>query len=265
MFIFDDDLFTYTRDFVKEFCRAYRNTCTLPFVVNAHVGFFDQERAGCLAGANCRIVKFGVESGSPRIRAQILRRHMSNTQICKAIQTAKDHGLHSSVFIMIGLPEEDRDDLMATVDLMAGSLPGRFRWSYFFPYPDTAAHQLAVAGGYIPADRIPDLKNFTDRSGLDFGRDHNLYLAKLGTALPWFVNARADWPAAKIYRKKVEEILALDAGQWQQRAAGIVAEDEHLSVKLVHAGIRHYAIKYNRFMGVISDYFNSESRPHGDG
>jgi radical SAM superfamily enzyme YgiQ (UPF0313 family) len=71
MFIFDDDLFTYYRDYVKAFCSAYRKVSELPFVVNAHVGFFDADRAGYLAAANCKIVKFGVESGSPRIRKQI--------------------------------------------------------------------------------------------------------------------------------------------------------------------------------------------------
>ena len=260
MLLFDDDLFTYTGEFVKEFCRAYRENFTLPFVVNAHIGFFDRERAEDLAAANCQIVKFGVESGSPRIRKQILRRHMSNDQIDKAIRIAEAAGLHSSVFIMIGLPDESREDLMATVDLMAGSLPGRFRWTYFFPFPDTQACEIAVDRGCIAADQIPDLKNFTDRSGLDFGSEHNLFLEKLGAIFPWFVNARADWPAAEIYGPMVEEILALNPVQWRIRAPGIPAEDERLSADLVSKDIRHYAVKYNRFMGVISDYFTQDSQ-----
>ena len=260
MFIFDDDLFTYKKEFVSDFCREYIKVCGLPFVVNAHVGFFDEERARMLSDANCRIVKFGVESGSPRIRKQILQRHMSNARIDNAIQTAKECDLHASVFLMIGLPDEGPDDLMATVDLMAGSLPGRFRWTYFFPFPGTGAHQLAVDSGHITADEVPQLENFTDRSGLDFGEEHNLFLEKLGTAYPWFVNARADWPAAGIYRKMVDEILSLDAQAWRQRAERILAEDEEISARLVREGIQHYAIKYNRFMGVISDYFIQEEQ-----
>ena len=67
MFIFDDDLFTFYRPYVEEFCQAYKNVCSIPFVVNAHVGFFDEKRARCLSEAGCKIVKFGVESGSGRI------------------------------------------------------------------------------------------------------------------------------------------------------------------------------------------------------
>lgn len=78
MFIFDDDLFTFDKQYVQEFCEAYKKISKIPFVVNAHVGFFDEQCASSLAQANCKIVKFGVESGSPKIRNKILNRHMSN-------------------------------------------------------------------------------------------------------------------------------------------------------------------------------------------
>ena len=45
---------------------------------------------------------------------------------------------------------------------------------------------------------------------------------------------------------------------WQQRAPHIEQEDREISHKFVLQGLSHYAIKYNRFMGVISDYFTSE-------
>jgi len=115
----------------------------LPFVVNGHVGFFDKLRARWLADANCKIVKFGVESGSDRIRRQVLQRRMKNKKIVATIETAHQFGLHTSVFLMIGLPGETREDLMATIDLMARAQPGRYRWSFFFPFPDTSAFDIA--------------------------------------------------------------------------------------------------------------------------
>ena len=76
--------------------------------------------------------------------------------------------------------------------------------------------------------------------------------------MPWFVNAYSDLPVADFYRTKVEEILALDAGAWEQRALTIEKEDKRISEEFVDRGLSHYAIKYNRFMGVISDYFTAE-------
>ena len=258
MFILDDDLFTFYRPYVEEFCEAYQKISTLPFVVNAHVGFFDEERARCLADAGCKIVKFGVESGSQRIRSQILQRRMTNERIIRAISTAHRHGLHTSVFLMIGLPDETHDDLMATIKLMARAKPGRYRWSFFFPFPGTKAYELSQKGGYIDFDKMANLENFTDASCLKFGKEHDLLLKKVGRVMPWFVNAYSDLPVAGFYRDKVEEILALDENAWQDRAPQIEQEDQSFSKKFVAQGLSHYAIKYNRFMGVISDYFLAE-------
>ncbi len=258
MFIFDDDLFSYYKDYVKAFCTAYKETSQLPFVVNAHVGFFDTDRADDLASANCRIVKLGVESGSPRIRKRILNRHMSNTAIINAIQTAKDAGLHSSVFLMIGLPGETEDDVMATIKLMAESLPGRFRWSFFFPYPGTTAHEISRKEKLIDHAKMARMDNFTDDTCLDFGDRQNLFLKKVGRALPWFVNAYSRLPVADAYREKVEDILRMDANAWAQMEDQIMSEDATLSKHFVDRGLSHYAIRYNRFTGVISDYFLAE-------
>lgn len=260
MFIFDDDLFTFYREYVKEFCQAYKRICSIPFVVNAHVGFFDEERARYLAEANCKIVKFGVESGSERIRKRVLQRHMKNEKIVKAIRTAHEFGLHSSVFLMIGLPDETYEDVMATIRLMAKAKPGRYRWSFFYPFPGTKAYDLSAEGGYIDYEKMTRLANFTERSCLDFGEQHNLFLKKVGRVMPWFVNAYSDLPVADFYRKKVEQILALDSQSWEKKADSIYEEDKEISRDFVTQGISHYAIKYNPFMGVISDYFTSENQ-----
>jgi radical SAM superfamily enzyme YgiQ (UPF0313 family) len=119
MFIFDDDIFTLEESYVEEFCRAYRKVTDIPFVVNAHVGFFDERRARLLADAKCRIVKFGIESGSPNIRGRILNRHMTNESIVQAIKTVRDLGMHSSIFLIIGFPHETVADVYETIKLTA--------------------------------------------------------------------------------------------------------------------------------------------------
>jgi radical SAM superfamily enzyme YgiQ (UPF0313 family) len=258
MFILDDDLFTFYREYVKQFCAAYKKISSLPFVVNAHVGFFDEKRARYLADANCSIVKFGVESGSERIRRRILQRRMKNEKIISALETAHLYGLHTSIFLMIGLPDETRADVMATIRLMARARPGRYRWSFFFPFPGTKAYELSEQGDYIDFAKMADMENFTDGSCLNFGKTHDLFLKKVGRVMPWFVNAQSDLAVADFYRKKVEEILALDEKAWEKRLLHIEQEDSDISKKFVRQGLSHYAIKYNRFMGVISDYFTAE-------
>jgi radical SAM superfamily enzyme YgiQ (UPF0313 family) len=258
MFIFDDDLFTFDKAYVREFCEAYRRVAQIPFVVNAHVGFFDDECASYLAAAGCKIVKFGVESGSPKVRRTILNRHMSNESIVEAIAAVQRHGMHGSVFIIIGFPHEEREDVFETIRLLAKAKPGRFRWTYFFPFPGTRAHQISVEGGFIDFRKMEQLKNFTDESCLAFAPEHNFLLKKIGRIMPWFVNAYSDLPTAEFYQGKVEEILQMDEAAWQRAAPGLREQDAEHSRRFCAQGLSHYAIKYNRFTGVISDYFTSE-------
>lgn len=257
-FIFDDDLFTFDRAYVKEFCDAYKKACGIPFVVNGHVGFFDRQCAEALAAANCKIVKFGVESGSPKIRSSILNRHMSNEHIVEAIRIVGENGMHSSVFLIIGFPHETREDLFQTIELMGKARPGRFRWTYFFPFPGTQAHQISLDGGYINLDKMNDMKNFTDQSCLEFGPEHDLLLRKVGRIMPWFVNAHSDLPVADFYAEKTEKILAMNEDEWNKASPGLLEQDGEYSRRFSQRGLLHYAIKYNRFMGVLSDYFLSE-------
>ena len=255
MFIFDDDLFTFDKSYVKRFCQAYKKVCSIPFVINAHVGFFDDQCARYLAEANCKIVKFGVESGSPKIRSKILNRHMTNEKIIEAIKTAGKYRMHSSVFLIIGFPHEGRQDVFETIKLMAAAKPGRFRWTYFFPFPGTKAHQISLDGGYINFEKMKGLKNFTDESCLEFGSEQNLLLKKIGRIMPWFVNAYSELPVAGFYADKIKEILAMDEGQWNKAAPNLLEKDKEYSGRHCENGLSHYAVKYNPFMGVISDYF----------
>jgi radical SAM superfamily enzyme YgiQ (UPF0313 family) len=258
MYIFDDDLFTYDKNYVTEFCKAYKKVSTLPFVVNAHVGFFDEERAHALADAGCKIVKFGVESGSRKIRSTVMNRYMSNENIIAAINHTHRFNMHSSVFIIIGLPYEDREDVMDTIRFLGTAKPGRFRWTFFFPFPGTESQRMSIEGGYVNSEKVDSLMNFTDESLLDFGEEHNLFLEKVGRIMPWFVNANSDFKVAPIYMEKVNAILKMNREEWDRVSPMLLEEDKKLSGELQRKNLSHYAVKYNPFMGVISDYFMNE-------
>ncbi len=258
MYIFDDDLFTFNRDYLIEFCAAYKETTSMPFVVNGHVGLFDEERARALADAGCKIVKFGLESGSQKIRSKVMNRHMTNVNIGKALNLVRDHGMHSSVFVMVGLPHENLEDLWETVNLLAEARPGRFRWTFFFPFPGTRAHEIALDGGFIDEEKMKNMVNFTDASCLRFSAEQDLLLKKIGQVLPWFVNARTGGAVGEAYKTRVDEIMDMNEKEWEAVVPTLRDEDAALSLQMVDAGHSHYAIKYNRFMGVLSDYFLHE-------
>ena len=178
MLIFDDDLFTFDKEWLKGFSAGYRKVTRMGFVCNAHVRMFDEETARLLKEAGCRIVKFGVESGSDRIRRNVLHRYMTNLDIERSFAAAHKFGLHTSAFVMIGLPGEEKSDVLDTVRLLAKVQPGRFRWTLFFPFIGTKAYEISEEAGAIDLRMMERLDNFTDETCMDLGDEVNLLVHK---------------------------------------------------------------------------------------
>jgi len=262
-FILDDDLFTVNVQHALDFCAAYQASgIGIPFVVNSHVKRLDPRVAKALAEAGCKILKLGIESGSQRVRTRVLKRHMTQSDIFETVASADEFGLHTSGFVMVGLPGETRAERWETVDTLAESRIGRFRTSFFYPFPGTEGHDLAIDGGYVGADVDQAASDFTDGSVMNFGAEENLFIDKLGKLMPWFVNSRMDAyhdaPAAIHYQPMVERVLAMDREAWESFKPQIADLDRELSDGCIERGELHYAIRYNRFMGVRSDFFLAE-------
>lgn len=259
--IFDDDLFTLNKQYVKDFCKAYRESgIGIPFVVNAHVQQFDEEIAEALRSANCLIVKYGLESGSERVRKEILWRPMSNVRIAKSFEAAHKHDLHTSAFVMFGLPTETRDEIFETIDLCAEVKMGRFRWAVFFPFPGTAGYKISLEKGLIDFERMKGMGNYFDGSCLKFSPEQDLFIEKLARFFHWYVNARTDWPSAPAYRKLVERLDGMDRASWEAARNDLIAEDRELSDGLLAGDVLHYSVRYSHVMGVRSDFVKWERK-----
>ena len=256
-FIFDDDLFTLNKAYVQKFSAAYRAAGVgLPFVVNGHVNCFDEPSARALKEAGCMIVKFGLESGNDRIRRDVLHRYMSNQQIEESFANAHKHDLHTSAFVMFGLPHEGRREILDTLELCARVKMGRFRWAIFFPFKGTVGYEIAKP--LIDPSKMAGLGNYFDGSCLNFSPEHDLFIEKLGKLCNWWVNSLTDWPSAPIYQELVAEVEAMDKPTWDRRKAELVKYDRVLSDELMEKDITHYTIRYSNVMGVRSDFIRWE-------
>jgi len=254
MFIFDDDIFTFDRQWLHEFSKAYRKITDIGFVCNAHARIFDEDMAQDLKEAGCRIVKFGLESGSERIRRNVLRRYMSNRDIEHAFDVAHRAGLHTSAFVMIGLPHEERKDIMATVELLAKVQPGRIRWSLFFPFVGTKAYEIAEKSGQIDFEKMRNLDNFTDETCMILGDEVNLLIEKLKTLFCLYINGYGDMDKESKYGELLKRVEMADRGLWMKEKENFVKLLRELDEEMERMGNIHYEVKYNPFMGVKSDW-----------
>jgi radical SAM superfamily enzyme YgiQ (UPF0313 family) len=183
---------------------------------------------------------------------------MSNEEIVRAFQVAEEAGLHSSAFLMLGLPGETGEELWETVRLLGRIRPGRFRWSIFYPFPGTDAYEKSVEGGYLDREKMSTLTNFTQESCLTFGEKQDLLIEKMAEVFPWFVNRCTDLACRDLYKALVGEVLQMDRERWLTLKDRLRRVERELSDILVEQGEEHYAIRYESFMGVRSSYFTKE-------
>lgn len=111
-----------------------------------------------LKRANFRFINIGLESGSERVRWEILRRYYSNEDVINAVNLARKYGLKVAFFNMVGLPGETIADFKETVKINRICLPDWHLTSIFFPYPGTDAYSLCEKQGLLKGSSGPEIE-----------------------------------------------------------------------------------------------------------
>ena len=150
--VFLDDTFTVGVSWLREFCPTYQREVGTPFSVNARVESVSPELIGLLVEAGCRHIVYGVESGSPRVRREVLNRAGDNECIINAFRWARNAGLLVTANYMIGLPGETREDIEQTLALNDELQPDDFGYFVFYPYPGTKLFQVCHDAGFLPEE-----------------------------------------------------------------------------------------------------------------
>jgi anaerobic magnesium-protoporphyrin IX monomethyl ester cyclase len=92
--------------------------------------------------ANILDLSMGLESGSERVRKDILKRNYLNNDFIKTINLAKKYGLSYSFYVMIGIPGETFEDFKETIKICRICQPKAVILDIFYPYPGTDLYEL---------------------------------------------------------------------------------------------------------------------------
>lgn len=152
--IFLDDTFTIQPSWVREFCKVYKETVDVPFCLHARVETVNEEMLQMLAAAGCQQITYGVESGSERIRYEVMRRPVKNQRFVDVFRWTRDAGINVTANYMLGMPEETRDDLRQTLELAEELDVLDFGYFVFYPYPGTQLFAVCRDKGYLPEDYL---------------------------------------------------------------------------------------------------------------
>jgi anaerobic magnesium-protoporphyrin IX monomethyl ester cyclase len=152
--IFLDDTFTIHHRWVREFCKVYGAEFAVPFSLNARVETVNETMLRELAAAGCKHIIYGVESGSERVRREIMKRNASNQRFRDVFRWTREAGIMATANYIVGTPGESRAEMTETIELHADLKPVDFGIFVFYPYPGTELFQLCQAQGYLPEDYL---------------------------------------------------------------------------------------------------------------
>ena len=186
---FYDDTFTIDKVRLKEFCNFYEKEIKLPFYVNARVNAVTKEDFVLLKKAGCVRVSIGIESGDPGIRNDVLKRHQTDEQIIETFKWAKEVGLKTYSFNMIGIPQENYESILKTIELNRKIQPDYVGVSIFNAYKGTWLYDYCDENNLLkgissesyfqssnvihPRFSVKELKKIRDSFGFEVYKKHN--------------------------------------------------------------------------------------------
>lgn len=153
---FEVESIALNKNWLMEFCKQLEAfNATIDNFISYGCNFrispqsIDEEIFRVLKKTNFFKINIGLESGSERIRREILKRDYSNRDFLDVTIMARKAGLKIFVFNMIGLPGETYDNYMETVSLNRQCQPDNHYTGIFSPYPGTELYDMCVREGFI--------------------------------------------------------------------------------------------------------------------
>lgn len=141
----------------------------------------DENLFAAFKKANFYKINIGLESGSEKIRREVLKRRYSNEDFLNVVSMARKHGLSVYVYNMLGLPGESLRDHMETVSLNRQCQPDAHYTSIFFPYPGTELYDICIKQGLLKSQVDTRMeRSHAVIEGSDFTR------AQIQHAYAWF-------------------------------------------------------------------------------
>ena len=149
---FTDESFLYMhKDRFEEFIEKY-NEIRLPFFIETRVETVKQGQAEALEKVGCDGIAMGVESGSSRIRRNLLKRLMKDEVIISAFREFKKTSIRISANNIIGFPGETREDIMKTIEINRQINPDSIIINAFRPYSGTELRKICIEKKLIPPE-----------------------------------------------------------------------------------------------------------------
>ena len=137
---FSDVELNTSKQWLQDFCREkVARHITVPFGCNIHAALIDKWTLEMMKDANCREVWIGIESGSPRILAE-MGKSITVPMVENVFRWAKEVGILRRAYFMCGFSSERREDFDMSLELAERLDADRYGLTILAPYPGTQVY-----------------------------------------------------------------------------------------------------------------------------
>lgn len=163
---FRDPTFSFLNQRAKDICKlVIRRKVDVDWIVETRPENIDSKLLELFAKAGCCEILLGVESGSRKILKSIGRLLPTFSaeayldHVRRIVLQARDLGIVPFTFFMLGLPEEDWDTALETINF-AKELETPIQFSVASPYPGTRFCEMAKSEGLISDDNFSNMDTY---------------------------------------------------------------------------------------------------------
>lgn len=162
---FHDYSFGYYKDNVLDFCRLVKERgIRLRWFCSSRFDLMSPETIDAMAEAGCKCIEFGLESGNYEVR-KLYGKKFTDEQVETILRQCKKRGIHASVFIILGLPEESLEDMKRSIKFVRDAGFDYISLNILWVEPFTAlAGDMKGAGNSVPSLEAMTKINFTHPS-----------------------------------------------------------------------------------------------------
>jgi anaerobic magnesium-protoporphyrin IX monomethyl ester cyclase len=143
-FQFDADTFTLNKNWTEKLCQELiSKNLKISWYCNSRVDTVDESLLELMKKAGCRVIGYGIESGSQETLDRI-KKNITLDQARRTIEKTKNAGIYSHTFFVIGFPWETREMVEETINFIRELNPDFFDINIAFPLPGTELYRICI-------------------------------------------------------------------------------------------------------------------------
>jgi anaerobic magnesium-protoporphyrin IX monomethyl ester cyclase len=166
-----DDSFNINRQRVLDICDLLikENLTHVPWIMinGIRANLADKELLGRMKQAGCIRSAFGVESGNQEILDSVIGKQLTLEQVRAAFKAAKEVGMETIGFFMIGLPGETEENMDETIRFAIELDPVVANFSMTTPFPGTEMSRIVQEKGQLLVKDYDDFAFFEGKASFE--------------------------------------------------------------------------------------------------